>query len=152
MVSADISSIRPYHSVSQVDAIDIATHLHYVRGARCATARICCSALRVLHLSWKRLRSACLSSLERLCCVVQLRLQALFCAAQAETPPVLHQRDIQRLVRLKVSEAIGCTRLLASDRQIGCGGCALLLLMHLILDKSHSLRRCNHMMLRVFCS
>ena len=74
------------------------------------------------------------------------------CAAQAESPPVLHQRDIQRLLRLKVSEATGCTRLLASDRQIGCGGCAHSLLTRLLLDRPHSVRPQDPMMLHVFCS
>ncbi len=46
----------------------------------------------------------------------------LWIAVYAAGPAVLHQSDLQRLIRLQASEVLGCTRLLNADGQIGCSG------------------------------
>lgn len=46
----------------------------------------------------------------------------MWIAVYAAGPAVLHQSDLQRLIRLQVSEVLGCTRLLNADGQIGCSG------------------------------
>ncbi|DBA90918.1 TPA: hypothetical protein ACH3X1_016125 [Trebouxia sp. C0004] len=46
-----------------------------------------------------------------LCC------NAVYAAAG---PAVLHQSDMQRLIRVQASEMLGCTRLLNADGQVGC--------------------------------
>ena len=46
---------------------------------------------------------------------------ALYAAAASA---VLHQSDLQRLIRLQASEVLGCTRLLNAAGQIGCSGAA----------------------------
>lgn len=59
-------------------------------------------------------------------CVLLARQASLlisvhFSAAQAG-PPVLHQAGLEGLMRLQVSDAIGCTRLLTNEKCIGCAG------------------------------
>lgn len=41
-------------------------------------------------------------------------------AVYAAGPAVVHQSDLQKLIRLQASEVLGCTRLLNADGQIGC--------------------------------
>ncbi|DBA69331.1 TPA: hypothetical protein ACH3X2_012908 [Trebouxia sp. C0005] len=55
--------------------------------------------------------AACRAAFVILCC------NAVYAAAG---PAVLHQSDLQRLIRLQASEVLGCTRLLNADGQIGC--------------------------------
>ena len=43
-------------------------------------------------------------------------------AAQAGNSAVLHQADLQGLMRLQTSDAVGCTRLLTAEGNIGCAG------------------------------
>ncbi|KAL3160725.1 hypothetical protein ABBQ32_010635 [Trebouxia sp. C0010 RCD-2024] len=43
------------------------------------------------------------------------------CAVHAQAgPPVLHQAGLQKLLRLQASDAVGCTRLLTAENNIGC--------------------------------
>ena len=41
---------------------------------------------------------------------------------QTAAPKVLHQADLQNLMRLQVSDVVGCTRLLTVQGHIGCAG------------------------------
>ena len=69
-----------------------------------------------------------------------------FAVYAAAGPAVLHQSDLQRLIRLQASEVLGCTRLLNADGQIGCSGAASrwnLTAHHACIDKVLTEQTCR---------
>ena len=83
-----------------------------------------CSA-GLLHIVWYGTLHVChqaaLLQLQQLPAAYPLLKHAY--AAQAGTSAVLHQADLQGLLRLQTSDAVGCTRLLKAEGYIGCEGC-----------------------------
>ncbi len=74
---------------------------------------------------WAGCESRCLLAIETAAIIGGVTKRDLWwIAVYAAGPAILHQSDLQRLIRLQASEVLGCTRLLNADGQIGCSGAA----------------------------